>query len=78
MPAQRISDQAEVDACASAPCRIAAYWAYWAGQLGRSTVHAYQASRRGGHLYCGMLQNGRIAISGEAALVAEAEIVAEL
>ena len=75
MPAQRISDQAEIDACASAPCRIAAYWA---GQLGRSTVHAYQASRRGGHLYCEMLQNGRIAISGEAALVAEAEIAAEL
>ena len=66
---------AEDPVCGSAHCQIAAYWA---GQLGRSTVHAYQASRRGGHLYCEMLQNSRIAISGEAALVAEAEIVAEL
>ncbi len=66
---------AEDSVCGSAHCQIAAYWA---GELGRSTVHAYQASRRGGHLYCEMLNNGRIAISGEAALVAVSEIVAEL
>ena len=30
-----------------------------------------------GHLYCEMLKNGRIAISGEATLVAVSEIVAE-
>lgn len=66
---------AEDPVCGSAHCQIAAYWA---GQLRRSTIHAYQASRRGGHLYCEMLNNGRIAISGEAALVAIAEIVAEL
>ena len=61
--------------CGSAHCQIAAYWA---GVLGKKTIHAYQASRRGGHLYCELLENGRIAISGEAALVGVGEIVARL
>ena len=59
--------------CGSAHCQIAAYWA---GVLGKKTIHAYQASRRGGYLTCELLENGRIAISGEAALVAVGEIVA--
>ncbi len=59
--------------CGSAHCQIAAYWA---DVLGKKTIHAYQASRRGGHLTCELLGNGRIAISGEAALVAVGEIVA--
>jgi len=66
---------AEDPVCGSAHCQIADYWS---GQLGRPKIHAYQASKRGGHLYCEMLGNGRIAISGEAALVAITEIVAEL
>ena len=66
---------AEDPVCGSAHCQIADYWAE---QLGKSTIHAYQASKRGGHLYCEMLGGGRIAISGEAALVAVSEIVAEL
>ena len=45
--------------------------------MGKTEIHAYQASKRGGHLYCRLTGNGRIAISGEAALVAVAEIVAK-
>ena len=61
--------------CGSAHCQIAAYWA---DVLGRKEIHAYQASKRGGHLFCRLLENNRIAISGEAALVAITEIVAAL
>jgi PhzF family phenazine biosynthesis protein len=61
--------------CGSAHCQIADYWS---GVLGKKKIHAYQASKRGGHLYCEMLDNGRIAISGEAALVAVSEIMAKL
>ena len=49
--------------CGSAHCQIAAYWA---GVLGKSEIEAYQASARGGTLYCRLLDNGRILISGEA------------
>ncbi len=60
--------------CGSAHCQIAPYW----GEvMGKTEIHAYQASKRGGHLYCRLTGNGRIAISGEAALVAVAEIVAK-
>lgn len=58
--------------CGSAHCQIADYWSK---ELGKAKIHAYQASKRGGHLYCEMLDNGRIAISGEAALVAVSELV---
>lgn len=66
---------AEDPVCGSAHCQIADYWSK---ELGRSTIHAYQASKRGGHLYCEMKENGRIAISGKAALVAISEIFAQL
>ena len=66
---------AEDPVCGSAHCQIADYWA---GVLGKSEIHAYQASKRGGHLYCELLGNGRISISGEAVLVAVSEVVAEL
>lgn len=61
--------------CGSAHCQIAAWWA---GVLEKKEIHAYQASRRGGHLLCRMLDTGRIAISGKAVLVAETEILAPL
>ena len=61
--------------CGSAHCQIADYWSR---VLGKNEIKAYQASRRSGCLDCVMLDNGRIAISGEAALVAITEIVAEL
>ena len=63
---------AEDPVCGSAHCQIADYWSK---ELGKLSIHAYQASKRGGHLYCEMLENGRIAISGEATLVAVSEIV---
>ncbi len=60
--------------CGSAHCQIAPYWAE---VTGKKEIHAYQASARGGHLYCRLKENGRIAISGEATLVAVSEIVAK-
>ena len=66
---------AEDPVCGSAHCQIADYWS---GTLGKKEIDAYQASKRGGYLHCELLGNGRIAISGEAALVAISEFVAEL
>ena len=60
--------------CGSAHCQIAPYWAE---VKSKKEIHAYQASKRGGHLYCRLTDNGRIAISGEATLVAVSEIVAK-
>ena len=61
--------------CGSAHCQIADYWSQ---VLKKKEIKAYQASKRGGYLSCEMLGNGRIAISGEAALVAVSEIVAKI
>ena len=61
--------------CGSAHCQIADYWAR---VLGKREIRAYQASKRGGWLYCTLRDKGRITISGEAVLVAVSEIVAEL
>ncbi len=66
---------AEDPVCGSAHCQIAAYWS---AELGKKDIRAYQASRRGGTLLCRMKKNGRIVISGEAALVAVSDIVAKL
>ena len=60
--------------CGSAHCQIGDYWA---GELGKPVIRAYQASRRGGYLTCEVKGNGRISISGEAVLVAVADIVAD-
>ena len=51
--------------CGSAHCQIAVYWAR---VLNRSRIRAYQASARGGTLYCEIQPGGRIRISGEAVL----------
>lgn len=59
--------------CGSAHCLIAPYWAE---VTGKTEIHAYQASKRGGHLYCRMAGGGRVIISGEAAPVAVAEVLA--
>lgn len=61
--------------CGSAHCQIADYWA---GVLQKTTIQAYQASRRGGYLECELLGGGRIALRGKATLVAVSEIVAKL
>ncbi|MDE7244030.1 MAG: PhzF family phenazine biosynthesis protein [Oscillospiraceae bacterium] len=66
---------AEDPVCGSAHCQIAAYWSQ---VLGKNEINAYQASKRGGYLHCRLLNNGRITISGEAALVAVCDVVAAL
>ena len=66
---------AEDPVCGSAHCQIADYWSQ---VLGKKDILAYQASKRGGYLYCELKGNGRISISGKAALVAISEILAEL
>ena len=66
---------AEDPVCGSAHCQIAAYWSR---VLNKPAIKAYQASRRGGYLYLELLDKGRIKISGEAVLVAVADIKAKL
>ena len=61
--------------CGSAHCQIADYWS---NVLNKNEIYAYQASKRGGYLHCELLGNNRIALRGEAALVAVSEIAAEL
>ncbi len=62
---------AEDPVCGSAHCQIADYWA---SELDKKEIRAYQASKRGGYLFCRKLDNGRMAISGEAVLVAVSEL----
>ena len=62
---------AEDPVCGSAHCQIAAYWAE---ELGKQDITAYQASPRGGYLYCHMKDAGRIEISGKAVLIAESTL----
>ena len=66
---------AEDSVCGSAHCQIADYWSK---KMGKRQIYAYQASKRGGYLYCRSEENNRITISGEAALVAVTKIVATL
>ena len=61
--------------CGSAHCQIADYWA---SILEKKEIYAYQASKRGGYLNLELLGNGRIALRGEAVLVAVTDIIAEL
>lgn len=57
--------------CGSAHCQIADYWSQVSG---KKEITAFQASKRGGTLYCRVPGNGRITISGEAVLFAVSEI----
>lgn len=54
----------------SAHCMIVPYWTE---QLGKDTIHAYQASERGGELFCRQSED-RIFLSGSVALFSECEI----
>ena len=56
--------------CGSGHCHIVPYWA---GAKGKDKIFAYQASARGGHLYCTMCGD-RVKIAGKAVLYAESEI----
>ncbi len=57
--------------CGSAHCQIADYWAK---ELGKEEIYAFQASARGGYLKCRLLENNRISISGHATLIAVSEL----
>ena len=60
--------------CGSGHCHIVPYWA---GELGKSEITAYQASLRGGTLYCQM--NGeRVYLAGDAALFAKSTLQLDL
>lgn len=56
--------------CGSGHCHIVPYWSKI---LGKNKITAYQASERGGYLYC-ELEGERVIISGKAILFSEAEI----
>lgn len=56
--------------CGSGHCHIIPYWS---SKLNKQELSAYQASKRGGVLYCSM-DNDRIKISGNAALYAISEL----
>ena len=56
--------------CGSGHCHIMPYWAQ---EMNKTELVAYQASRRGGVLY-GKMDGERIRISGNAALYSEATI----
>ena len=57
--------------CGSAHCQVADYWSH---MLGKKDIVAYQASKRGGTLYCELTGTGRIKISGKAVLFAVSEL----
>lgn len=56
--------------CGSGHCHIVPYWSE---KLGRAELTAYQASRRGGTLYCRM-DGERVKLAGKAALYSVAEL----
>ena len=56
--------------CGSGHCHIIPYWAK---ELSKDSLIAYQASPRGGVLYCRM-DGDRVIMAGKAALYSQAEI----
>ncbi len=61
---------AEDPVCGSGHCHIVPYWA---NRLGKKEIVAYQASKRGGTLYC-RKEGDKIFMSGKAALYCVAEL----
>jgi len=59
--------------CGSGHCHIVPYWA---GRLKKNKILAYQASERGGTLYC-RIESNRVFLSGRAALFAVSDILTE-
>lgn len=59
--------------CGSGHCHIVPYWT---GRLKKNHITAYQASKRGGTLYCRM-DEGRVRLAGKAVLFSVADIYAE-
>lgn len=63
-------DVAEDPVCGSGHCHIVPIWA---NQLGKEDIKAYQASKRGGELYC-RTAGGRVTLAGYACLYSVAEL----
>jgi len=61
---------AEDPVCGSGHCHIVPYWAK---RLDKNDIVAYQASKRGGTLYC-KVEGSRVKMRGKAALYSTAEI----
>ena len=61
---------AEDPVCGSGHCHIVPYWA---GVKGSSEITAYQASKRGGTLYC-RLEGDHVILAGKAVLFSQADI----
>lgn len=61
---------AEDPVCGSGHCHIVPIWAK---TLGKDQINAYQASKRGGELYC-RLSGGRVTLAGYACLYSVAEL----
>ena len=61
---------AEDPVCGSGHCHIVPFWAH---ELGRSDLVAYQASARGGELWCRM-RGDRVTLAGQAALFSVADL----
>lgn len=66
-------DVAEDPVCGSGHCHIVPYWA---NRLEKDNIVAYQASKRGGTLYCRM-DGARVKLAGKAALYSIAEVQVE-
>ncbi|XP_058399326.1 phenazine biosynthesis-like domain-containing protein isoform X3 [Diceros bicornis minor] len=49
---------------------------YWSQQLGKKNMHAFQCSHRGGELEISLRPDGRVDISGSAAIVLEGTLTA--
>ncbi|MGB1241505.1 MAG: PhzF family phenazine biosynthesis protein [Chitinophagales bacterium] len=47
---------------------------FWSERLGKKSLHALQVSERGGELWCEVLENDRVAISGKAVTYLEGTI----
>lgn len=63
-------DIAEDPVCGSAHCHIAPYWGM---KLNKTKLIAYQASRRGGTLFCDISVDKRVKLGGKAVLVSIGE-----
>ena len=61
---------AEDPVCGSGHCHIIPYWAE---VTGKTALRAYQASRRGGELYC-RIDGDRVRLSGKAVIYSESEL----
>ena len=57
--------------CGSRNCHLVPFWAK---ELGKSEIAAFQASKRGGELACSIGDNGRVMLGGKAVLYAVSEL----